>query len=284
MTIWDRLKYLWPARRRREEREMHEELGSLAAMAGTPKRNSAISPSRWRTPVRPGAGRGSKAFSRTSAIPSARSARQPAFTAVAVLSLALAIGANSAIFSFADALLLRPLPISNPSAVYDISNSTPDNPLEGMSYPDYRDLRDKNRTFSGLVAYRVTLLAIASNPAAPAQMRFASLVSDNFFPVLGVRPSERPRVSAAEASCVRRTCRDDQLRLLAAELRRRPFRDRQPIEPQRRRLHDHRRDAEIFHRSRSFRSTPVSMFLSGYLNAWQARRWIRWKTADATTW
>ena len=107
--------------------------------------------------------------------------RQPAFAAVAVLSLALAIGANSAIFSFADALLLRPLPVKNPAAVLDVISTTPDNPFEGMSFPDYRDLRDKSRSFSGLSAYRLTSLAAASNPAAPAQIRFANLVSDNFF-------------------------------------------------------------------------------------------------------
>ena len=106
-----------------------------------------------------------------------------------MLSLALAIGANSAIFSFADALLLRPLPIKNPAAVFDVSSTTPDNPFEGMSFPDYRDLRDKSRSFTGLAAYRLTTLAAAANPAAPAQIRFASLVSDNFFPVIGVTPS-----------------------------------------------------------------------------------------------
>jgi hypothetical protein len=115
--------------------------------------------------------------------------RQPAFVALAVLSLALAIGANSAIFSFADALLLRPLPVPNPSAVLDVSSTTPDNPFEGMSFPDYRDLREKSRSFSGLAAYRLTSLAVADNPAAPAQIRFAILVSDNFFPVVGVTPS-----------------------------------------------------------------------------------------------
>src|SRR6202030_1234347 len=107
--------------------------------------------------------------------------RQPAFVAVAVLSLALAIGANSAIFSFADAVLLRPLPLKNAATVFDVSNTTPDNSLEGMSFPDYRDLRDKSRSFSGLIAYRLTTLAVAANPAASAQIRFASLVSGNFF-------------------------------------------------------------------------------------------------------
>jgi len=115
--------------------------------------------------------------------------RQPAFVAVAVLSLALAIGANSAIFSFADALLLRPLPVPDPSGVYDVTSTMPDNPFEGMSFPDYRALRGQNRTFSGLVAYRLTNLAAATSLAAPAQIRRAALVSDNFFSVLGVEPA-----------------------------------------------------------------------------------------------
>jgi predicted permease len=114
---------------------------------------------------------------------------QPGFVAVAVLSLALAIGANSAIFSFADALLLRPLPVTNPSAVFDVTNATPDNPLEGMSFPDYRDLREKSRSFAGLVAYRLTPLGAAADAASPAHIRLAALVSDNFFPALGVAPS-----------------------------------------------------------------------------------------------
>jgi predicted permease len=187
MTIWKRLKYLWPAQRRQEEREMREEFESLTAIAGSKELGNltlAMEDVRatwgwtWLD--------GFFADIRYSF----RALRgQPAFCAVAVLSLALAIGANSAIFSFADALLLRPLPIKNPAAVLDVSNTTPDNPLEGMSFPDYRDLRAKNRSFSGVAAYRLTSLAAASNPAAPAQIRFANLVSDNFFAVMGVTPS-----------------------------------------------------------------------------------------------
>ena len=187
MTIWNRLKYLWPARRRREEREMREELGSLTAIAGSRELGNltlAMEDVRatwgwtWLDSIFADIRYSFRALR-----------RQPAFVAVAVLSLALAIGANSAIFSLADALLLRPLPVKNPAAVLDISGATPDNPSEGMSFPDYRDLRDKSRSFSGLAAYRLTTLAAAANPSAPAQIRFANLVSDNFFAVAGVTPS-----------------------------------------------------------------------------------------------
>uniref|UniRef100_Q01P15 Permease n=1 Tax=Solibacter usitatus (strain Ellin6076) TaxID=234267 RepID=Q01P15_SOLUE len=181
-----RLKYLWPGRRRREEREMREELAALTAIAGSRELGNltlAMEDARanWGWAWLDGiladiryALRGVR--------------RQPGFVAVAVVSLALAIGANSAIFSFADALLLRPLPVRNPAAVLDVTSTTPDNPLEGMSFPDYRDLREKSRSFSGLAAYRLTTLAVAANSEAAAQIHFANLVSDNFFAVTGVSP------------------------------------------------------------------------------------------------
>ena len=153
--------------------------------------------------MRRGAGRGSTASSPISRYSFRTLRRQPAFVAVAVLSLALAIGANSAIFSFADALLLRPLPVPNPSALFDVTNTTPDNPFEGMSFPDYRDLRDKSRSFAGLAAYRLTTLAAAANPAAPARIRLAMLVSDNFFPVAGVQPAAGRAFAAGRSQFVR---------------------------------------------------------------------------------
>jgi predicted permease len=185
--IWNRLKYLWPAWRRRQERDMREELGALTAIAGSKELGNltlAMEDARatwgwtWLESIFEDIRYSFRALG-----------GQPAFVAVAVLSLALAIGANSAIFSFADALLLRPLPVKDTAGLLDVSSATADNPLEGMSFPDYRDLRDKNRSFSGLAAYRLTRLAAATNSAAPAQICFASLVSDNFFTVMGVTPS-----------------------------------------------------------------------------------------------
>src|SRR5213082_1601728 len=81
--------------------------------------------------------------------------RNPGFTAVATLSLALGIGANSAIFSLADALLLRPLPVYHPGSVVTISTDSANESggMGGVSYPDYRDLRDKTRSFDGLTAF-----------------------------------------------------------------------------------------------------------------------------------
>jgi predicted permease len=196
--IRTRLKYLWPSRRRREEQEIREELDSLAAIAGRKELGNltlAMEDARatWGWTWVEG-------FLKDFRYALRALRRQPAFVAVAVLSLALAIGANSAIFSFADALLLRPLPVPDPSAVFDVSSTTPDNPFEGISFPDYRDLRGKSRSFAGLVAYRLATVAAAPGPVAPARVRLAMLVSGNFFPVLGVAPASGRAFRPEEAN------------------------------------------------------------------------------------
>ena len=117
-------------------------------------------------------------------------ARSPGFTAVAALSLALGIGTNSAMFSAADAALLRPLPVREPGAVVTVSAAGPDDRGSGMSYPNYRDLRDQSRSFEGLVAYqRSTLKTFARSRQDVREMRMGMLVSDNFFDVLGIQPA-----------------------------------------------------------------------------------------------
>src|SRR5579863_10478180 len=78
-----------------------------------------------------------------------------AFTLVAVLSLAIGIGANSAMFSFADALLLRPMPVLHPNEVVTVQGKTSKDRATNLSYPDYVDYRDRARSFDSLVAYTV---------------------------------------------------------------------------------------------------------------------------------
>jgi putative ABC transport system permease protein len=117
--------------------------------------------------------------------------RNPVFTAIAVLSLGLGIGANGAIFSLADALLLRPLPVREPGAVVTVIADAPENAFTGgrLSYPNYRDLRDKARSFEGLVAYQISTVGFARSPRSVREMHMGMLVSDNFFEVLGVQPA-----------------------------------------------------------------------------------------------
>ena len=118
-------------------------------------------------------------------------ARNPGFTAIAVLSLALGIGANSAIFSLADTLLLRPLPVLEPSRVMTVSTDRTDEGFTygGVSYPDYRDFRDRARSFEGVAAFDYGRFSMAKSADETPQMRFGALVSDNYFSVLGVQPA-----------------------------------------------------------------------------------------------
>ena len=113
--------------------------------------------------------------------------KTPGFTSVAVLSLALGIGVNSAMFSLADALLLRPLPIPSPGQVVTVCDSAPDLPigaLGNISYPDYVDLRDRNKSFEGLTVSAYTQVGMTEQRDALPQLRLAMTVSGNFFRVL----------------------------------------------------------------------------------------------------
>ena len=114
-------------------------------------------------------------------------AKNPGFTAVSVLSLGLGIGVNSAVFSLADAMLLRPLPVRAPGEI--VSVSAVDSSLSfgaRFSYLNYRDMRDLSRSFDGLVAHRLTSFSVARSPSAAAEMKLGFVVSENFFSVLGV--------------------------------------------------------------------------------------------------
>lgn len=117
-------------------------------------------------------------------------ARNPGFTTIAALSLALGIGANSAIFSLADALLLRPLAVLEPSRVVTVTTDPQDGTggIGGVSFPDYRDFREKVRSFEGIAAFDYGRFGFAKSAVETPQMRFAALVTDNYFNVLGVAP------------------------------------------------------------------------------------------------
>ncbi|MGB7134335.1 MAG: ABC transporter permease [Acidobacteriaceae bacterium] len=125
--------------------------------------------------------------------------RNPGFTVVAVLTLALAIGANTAIFSLMDQALLEALPVKDPGQlvvlsfagaqdghVHDDGGNTPGHNHE-FSYPMYRDLRARNTVFSGLIASEQTMAGVTWNNRAEAV--HAELVSGNYFSLLGVNPA-----------------------------------------------------------------------------------------------
>ena len=120
-------------------------------------------------------------------------AASPGFTSVAMLSLAIGIGANCAIFSFADALLLRPLPVARPGEVFTVGSV---NSLESLratslvsSYRDYVDIRDRAKSFEGFAAFTYDTAGFAADAQAPTKLKMGMLVSGNLFTLMGVEPT-----------------------------------------------------------------------------------------------
>lgn len=121
-------------------------------------------------------------------------ARSPGFTAVAILSLALGIGANTAIFTLTDAVFLNALPVQDPSRILQVfcvdhaTVTTGANLVKTpMSYQNYKDLRDQNDVFSGyagFIGFGLTLTGYGD-----PKPQFAFLTSANYFDVLGVKPA-----------------------------------------------------------------------------------------------
>ncbi|HEY6393035.1 MAG TPA: ABC transporter permease [Bryobacteraceae bacterium] len=116
-------------------------------------------------------------------------AANPGFTAVAIVSLAVGIGANTSMFSLADAMLLRPLPVARPAEMVRVVSTSPSVPFGGISYRDYVDFRDRSKTLSALVASSNIPLGFNPNPNAPAQIRLGLAVTPDFFDALGVQPA-----------------------------------------------------------------------------------------------
>jgi macrolide transport system ATP-binding/permease protein len=106
---------------------------------------------------------------------------------IAIVTLALGIGANTAIFSVVNALLLVSVPaIPASEQLVRLYGSDRSGPYQAVSYMNYADLRDRNRVFSGLAAYQ--LLSLSMNSDGQPEMVQGALVSGNFFSVLGVQP------------------------------------------------------------------------------------------------
>ena len=114
-------------------------------------------------------------------------AANPGFSTVAILSLAIGIGANTSIFSLADAMLLRPLPVAQPSGMVRVVSTSQTARYDKISYPDYLDFRDHAKSFSGMLGYKNIPVGFNPNPDAPAKLMLGLAVTTNFFDVLGIR-------------------------------------------------------------------------------------------------
>jgi len=133
--------------------------------------------------------------------------KTPFVTTVAILSLALGIGANAAIFSLFNEILLRPVPVSHPEELVNLAAPGPApgsnscNQAGGcdevFSYPMFRDLEKANSAFSSVAAHRLFSVNLAMTGQTPINGR-AMLVSGSYFPTLGVRPALGRLFTAAD--------------------------------------------------------------------------------------
>ena len=121
--------------------------------------------------------------------------KNPGFSLVAIASIAIGVGANAAMFSLADGLVLRPLPVPRGNDVVSVSAVAPRasevffSSDSGISYPDYVDLRGNAQSFSGLLAFNVVVTSVADRRDQAAQSKLGLAVSGNFFDVLELQPA-----------------------------------------------------------------------------------------------
>jgi predicted permease len=111
--------------------------------------------------------------------------KSPGFAITAVVTLALGVGANVVVFSVLNTLVLRPLNVPQPGNLYNIARQEVG--VDTQSYPDYRDYRDRNNTFSGIAAYNMTIAGIRTGTQVTQNFGFEA--SGNYFDLLGVRPA-----------------------------------------------------------------------------------------------
>src|SRR5581483_11399562 len=121
-------------------------------------------------------------------------AKTPGFTAIAALSLALGIGANTTIFTLVNAVLLNPLPVEDPSQLASAFVSDERNQdafgaagFRQLSAANFRDIREKNQVFSDMTAHQGIPLNISGGTGEPQQV-FGEIATGNYFNVLGARP------------------------------------------------------------------------------------------------
>ena len=169
--------------------------------------------------------------------------KSPGFTFVAILTLALCIGANSAIFSVINAVLLRPLPYPEPDRLVIVTESEAEIPSISVSFPDYLDWKKDNRVFAELAVTRRESYNLSGLARACSRTSLRRDRHRQFFPGHRAKAATRARFHRGRRSTERALGRGDQRPALATGFRTRSRRPR--TRPQLRwgALHRHRRDA-----------------------------------------
>src|SRR5262245_4416471 len=111
--------------------------------------------------------------------------KKPGFTLIAIITLGLGIGANTAIFSLVNTVMLRPLPVAEPERIVEVTPLVRGASYGAFSYLTYKDFRDKNDVFDGLATYRPVPMNLSQSGVN--ERVFGYLVSGNYFDMLGVR-------------------------------------------------------------------------------------------------
>ncbi|MGZ4986217.1 MAG: ABC transporter permease, partial [Chthoniobacterales bacterium] len=114
--------------------------------------------------------------------------KTPGFSCIAILTLALGIGANTSIFSVVNAVLLRPLPYPEPNRLAILSESDSTQPNISVSFPDYVDWRRDNTVFEELAAGRRESLNLSGREGLEPEQISGAIVTANFFKVIGLTP------------------------------------------------------------------------------------------------
>ena len=170
--------------------------------------------------------------------------RSPAFTLVALLSLGLGIGANTAIFTLIDTVLVKTLPVDDPQRLFFVDNSGgKSGGSNGPPYPCFERLRDHNRFLSGIAAFDTRMFKVSID-GVPERVR-GQYASGSYFDLLGIRASHGRMLTPADDSEPGRggpdgAGRGDQRRLLDAPVRKGSRRAREE-RPGRHAVGDHRR-------------------------------------------
>ncbi|HXW06195.1 MAG TPA: ABC transporter permease [Vicinamibacterales bacterium] len=111
--------------------------------------------------------------------------KNPGFALVAILTLALGIGANTALFSVVNAVLIRSLPFGDPDRLVEVWTTTSSEEADNHSAGDFLDLHDENQAFQALAGYRIGLFSASAKPGEPVQF-IGAFVTSEFFEALGV--------------------------------------------------------------------------------------------------